>query len=101
MKMLFLTYRDSLQEVMMAFLADQKIAAYTCVPTVHGVGSSGEAFGAFTSHGENAMVLAALSDEQAQKVITAFRIFRRQMSERQQGARIPAKLIVVPCEEIV
>ncbi|WP_455244902.1 hypothetical protein [Petrachloros mirabilis] len=101
MKMLFLTFRDSLQDEILAFLKNQKIHAYTYVPKVHGAGETGDAFGSFLTHGENALVMMALPDEQARVAIEAFRLLRDVLSTRQQGAAIPAKLMVLPCEEIV
>lgn len=101
MKMLVLTFRDSLQEEVLSLLTREKIEGYTMIPTVHGMGGTGAAFGAFTSHGENSLVLLALADESAGRTIEAFRALRSRLSQQQQGAAIPMKLMVMPCEEIV
>ena len=99
--MLLFTFRDSLQDEFSAFFKHQKIQAYTSIPKVHGVGSSGEAFGSFHTQGENVLVLATLPDDQAQRTLEAFRLLRDVLSTRQQGANIPAHLMVLPCEEII
>lgn len=101
MKMLFLTFRDSLQDEMLAFLKNQQIHAYTYIPKVHGAGETGDAFGSFLTHGENALVMVTLPDEHAGQAIEAFRLLRKFLSTRQQGATIPVRLMVVPCEELI
>jgi len=101
MKLLILTFRDSLQDEISAFLKNQKIYAYTYIPKVHGAGKTGEAFGSFLTHGENALVMVTLPDDHARQAIEAFRLLRDVLSQRQQGATIPARLIVLPCEDII
>lgn len=101
MKMLIMTFRDSLEEEVLTFLSDNKIHAYTYIPKVHGTGTTGAAFGRFLTHGENGLILTTLSDEDAHRMTEAFRSFRARLSERQQHAVIPARLMVVPCEEII
>ncbi|MDH4187050.1 MAG: hypothetical protein OEV08_08630 [Nitrospira sp.] len=101
MKMLILTYRDSLQEEVLSFFTQEKIQAYTIIPKVHGLGQTGAAVGSLMSHGENSLVLVALADEPAQQVIAAFRTLRARLTQQQHGAGIPLKLMVMPCEEII
>ncbi len=101
MKMLVLIFRDSLQEEILSLLQHENIQAYTIVPKVHGMGETGAAFGSFTSQGENSLVLLAMADEPARQTIEAFRALRSRLSQRQQGAAIPMKLMVMPCEEII
>lgn len=101
MKMLFLTFRSSLHHEIDAFLKNQHIHAYTYIPKVHGTGDSGHAFGSLLTHGENDLVMAALPDEQAQQAAAAFRLLREVLSQRQKGAGIPAKMMIVPCEDII
>ena len=101
MKMLFLTYRSSLQHEIDAFLKNQNIDAYTSIPKVHGAGESGHAFGSFLTHGENALIIATLPDEQAEQAVAAFRLLREVLTQRQKGAGIPARLMVVPCEDMI
>ena len=101
MKMLIFTFRDSLQDEVLSFLKQENIQAYTYVPKVHGVGQTGAAFGAFLSHGDNAIAMVTLNDEPASRTIESFRSFRTALSQRQQGAAIPLRLMVLPCEEII
>jgi hypothetical protein len=101
MKMLVLIYRDSLQEEILSLLKNEKIQAYTMIPKVHGTGETGAAFGSFTSEGENSLALLALDNEPAHRMIEAFQALRTRLSQYQQGAAIPMKLMVMPCEEII
>lgn len=101
MKMLILIFRDSLQDEISAFIKNQKIQAYTHIPKVHGMGETGAAFGSFLTHGDNAIVLATVPEEQAKTASDAFRLLRDVLSQRQHGAAIPARLMIVPCEEII
>lgn len=101
MKMLIFTFRDSLEEEMLSFLEQENITAYTYLPKVHGAGRTGKAFGAFLTHGDNALAMTTLADEPAFRTIGSFRSFRAALSQRQQGAAIPLRLIVLPCEEII
>ncbi len=101
MKMLLVTYRDSLQEDIQSLLRQAGVHAYTMIPTVHGVGETGAAVGSFLSHGENSLILAALDEESTQRMKDAFRALRASLTQRQHGAVIPMKMMVMPCEEII
>ncbi len=101
MKMLVLIYRDSLQEKILSLLKNEKIQAYTMIPKVHGTGETGAAFGSFMSQGENSLALLALENEPAHRMIEAFQALRTRLSQYQQGAAVPMRLMVMPCEEII
>lgn len=101
MKMLVLTFRDSLQEELLSLLTREKIQAFTMIPKVYGLGETGAAAGSLMSHGENSLVLIMLADESAKRMTEAFRSLRAQLSQQQHGAAIPMKLMVMPCEEII
>ena len=101
MKMLVLIFRHPFQEEILSLLKNEKIQAYTMIPKVYGMGETGAAFGSFTSQGENSLVLLALDNEPAQRMIEAFRALRSRLSQYQQGAAVPMKLMVMPCEEII
>ncbi len=101
MKMLVLIYRDSLQEEILSLLKNEKIQAYTMIPKVHGTGETGAAFGSFMSQGENSLALLALENEPAHRMIEAFQALRTRLSQYQQGAAVPMRLMVMPCEEII
>ena len=101
MKMLVLIFRNSLQEEILSLLKNEKIQAYTMIPKVHGMGETGAAFDSFTSQVENSLVLLALDNEPAHRMIEAFQALRTRLSQYQQGTAIPMKLRVMPCEEII
>lgn len=101
MKMLLVTYRDSLQEDIQSLLRQAGVHAYTMIPKVHGVGETGAAVGSLLSHGENSLILTVLDEASAQQMKEAFRALRTSLSQRQHGAVIPMKLMVVPCEEFI
>ena len=101
MKMLIFTFRDSLQDEVLSFLEREHIQSYTYIPKIQGVGKTGAAFGSLLTHGDNALVMVSLADEPASHTIESFRSFRAALSQRQQGASIPLRLMVLPCEEII
>ena len=101
MKMLVLIFRDSLQEEILSFPKNEKIQEYTIIPKVHGMGETGAAFGSYTSQGENSIALLALDNAPAHRTIEAFQALRTRLSQHQQGAAVPMKLMVMPCEGII
>ena len=83
------------------FLIKEDIRAYTEIPSVHGVGETGAAFGSLTWPGENSVILIALPKDRADRLINAFVTFRHRLTKQQHGAKLPIKLFVLPCEQII
>lgn len=101
MRMLVITFRDSLEQEIHDLLKHEGIKAYTVIPSVQGMGETGPAFGTLTSAGKNAMIFLTLPKERAQQIVVAFTEARDQMAERQHGAKIPMRLFVLPCEQMI
>ena len=101
MKLLVFICRESLQEHLFSFIKEEGIHAYTVAFSLQVTGETGPAFGDLMTHGANALVLSALPDEQAVRAREGFKVFREQLSQRQQGAAVPMKLMVLPCEEMI
>ena len=63
MRILVITFRDSLEQEIHDLLKHRGITAYTVIPSVHGVGETGPAFGTLISAGRNAMIFLTLPRE--------------------------------------
>jgi hypothetical protein len=101
MKMVLLTFRKSLDADVRSLLEKMDIRAYTEIPKVHGIGEAGPAFGSFAFPGENSMILLALPRERACHMIEAFAALRDRLTKQQHDAKVPMKLFVLPCEQIL
>jgi len=101
MKVLVLTFRNSLDAEVRSLLTKEDIRAYSEIPSVHGIGEAGPAFGSLTCPGKNSMILIALPDDRADQLIKAFETFRHRLATQQHGVKLPIKLFVLPCEQII
>lgn len=99
--MIMVIFRRSLDEDIRRLLQDLNINAFTEAPKVFGIGEAGQAFGSLTWPGHNSMILAAMEDEQAERVIGGLRAFRDRMNRQQGGAKIPLRVFVMPCRQVV
>lgn len=101
MKMLLIVFRDSLEEEIHGLLNDLGVKAFTELHKVGGTGETGAAFHSFTWAGMNALVLTALPEDQAERVAKGLKEFRDQRIQQQHGAKIPLRVFVLPCEQVV
>lgn len=104
MKMLMIVFRESLEEDVMRVLKELEVTAFTELPSVIGAGKTGASFHAFRTFATpqtNSMVLTALADDHAEKVIKGLHAYRDQLTERQHGAYIPLRVFALPCEQAV
>lgn len=104
MKMLMIVFRESLEEDVMKVLKELEVTAFTELPSVVGAGEARAAFHAFrtlASPQANSMVLTALADDHAEKVIQGLHAYRDQLSQRQHGAYIPLRVFALPCDKVV
>ncbi len=104
MKMLMIVFRQSLEEDVLKLIRDLGVTAFTELPSVVGAGASHGAYHAFhtfpTAAG-NSIVLTALSDDQAEKIITGLQTYREQLTQQQKGAYVPLRVFVLPCDQAV
>lgn len=104
MKMLMIVFRESLEEDVMKVLKELGVTAFTELPSVIGAGETRAAFQAFrslVSAQSNSMVLTALADEDAEKVIAGLHAYRDRSAQRQHGAYIPLRVFTLPCDQVV
>ena len=101
MQMLMIISRSSLLDDLLALLDSLGVHATTQLPTVHGVGEAGSARGTFDSPASNAVILAALAEEQASHVIAELEAFRSRSAAQRPGGRFPLRVFVLPCTQAV
>jgi hypothetical protein len=98
--MMMVIFRQSLEEDILGLFKELRVQAFTESPKVFGVGEAGHAFASFDWPGHNCMIFSALPDEQAEQVAVALKAFRDHLEQR-QGARIPIRVFLLPCEQVV
>lgn len=101
MKMLMIIFRQSLEEDIMKLLRELGIKAFTELPSVIGAGDAGAAFHTFISPQANSIVLTALTEDHASRVINRLHAYRDQLIEQQHGACIPLRVFALPCDLVV
>jgi hypothetical protein len=47
------------------------------------------------------MILSAMEDHQAERVIVRLKDFRDQCAQVQEGAKIPMRVFAIPCERVI
>lgn len=97
MQMVLIVFRSSLELDLLQVLATLGVRAYTDFQRVMGVGETGARLDTFERPGFNSLILTALDDAEAIRVIDGLRRFRDESAARQQGAKIPLRAFVVPC----
>ena len=101
MKMVMVLYRRSLDQDIRHLLKELDITAFTEAPKVLGIGEAGQAFGSFTWPGHHAIILSAMEDFQAERLIEVLKEFRDHLCGLQGGAKVPMRVFVVPCEQSI
>jgi hypothetical protein len=99
MQMVMIVFRNSLEEDVLSVLRELDVTAYTDLPKVFGVGEAGIAFHSFTWPGFNSMILAALEDRDAARLVRGLVTFHDTARARQDGATIPLRVFVLPCDQ--
>ena len=101
MKLLLIIFRDSIEEEIQGLLKELDVKAFTELRKVEGRGETGAALHSFTWPGANSMILAALEGDQAELVVGRLKAFRDQRLQQQHGVKIPMRVFVLPCEQVV
>jgi hypothetical protein len=101
MKMMLLVFRNSLEEEVLHLLKSLEVKAFTEAPEVLGMGETESAFSSSAARRSNSMILAALEQEQADKVVKGLKAFRNQLSQQEQDAKIPIRAFLLPCEQVI
>jgi nitrogen regulatory protein P-II len=99
MQMLMIVSRSSLLDDLLALLAGLGVEASTHLPNVHGKGEAGAALGTFESPASNAVILAALEEDEARQVVAELEAFRDRSAALRAGGRLPLRVFLLPCTQ--
>jgi nitrogen regulatory protein PII len=98
MKMLLIVFRESIVEQIHTLLKEYEVNAFTELHNVAGRGESGPTVQFFLSPGANCMILAAVSEQLAYRLIDGFTRFR---AEQAMAEHNTVHVFVLPCEQVV
>jgi hypothetical protein len=101
MKMLMMIFKESLEEEIKALLAKHRVSAFTEMHEVTGMGEAGATLHSLAWPGFNNMVLAALPDPEAERLIAAMQEYRHVLERKQGDAKVPFRVFSLPCEMVV
>lgn len=98
MKMLLIVFRQSIVEHVHALLKEYEVNAFTELHNVAGRGETGPTVQFFLSPGANCMILTAVSEQVAYRLIDGFTRFK---AEQGMGQHDSIHVFVLPCEQAV
>ena len=101
MKMIMIVFRESLEEDIRGLLSKNQVEAFTEMVDVVGKSEAGAAFHSLSWPGLNNMILVALPEVQADRVVAALKTFHDQQVRSEHGAKIPMRVFTLPCELVV
>lgn len=101
MKMLVIVFRESLVEQVHALLNDYEVSAFSELHNVAGKGMTGSTSQFFLAPTINRMILTAVSDQLAYRLIDAFTRFRLEQEAAKGDGMFPLHVFVLPCEQAV
>lgn len=101
MKMLVIVFRESLVEQVHAVLHDYDVTAFSELHNVTGKGVTGPTSQFFLAPTTNRMILVAVSDQLAYRLIDAFARFRLEQETAKGSDSFPLHVFVLPCEQVV
>lgn len=101
MKMLLIIFRESMVGPVHALLKDYDVKAFTELQNVGGKGETGPTLHFTLSAGTNRIILVAVSEPVAYRLIDAFTRFRAEQVRRQGDDPVPLHVFVLPCEQVV
>ena len=100
MKTLIIVARDSMLSDLEGLLQSNGVMAYTILNNVMGKGVTGRMYGTFLHPDINAIIFAVLPSDQADRAVSALKIFHATQNELSHGdTPIPLKVFSFPCEE--
>ncbi len=101
MKMLVIVFRESLVKQIHALLNDYEVAAYSELHNVTGKGATGLTSQFFLAPATNRMILTAVSDQLAYRLIDVFARFRLEQETATGDNIVPLHVFVLPCEQVI
>jgi nitrogen regulatory protein PII len=101
MKMLMMIFRASLEGEVLELLEELGVKAFTELQRVGGAGETGSALDSYDWPGVNTMIFAAMVEDQADRVVQRFKAYRDQRVQEQEGLKLPFRVFVLPCLQVV
>lgn len=101
MKMLVIVFRESLVEQVHAVLNEYEVTAFSELHNVAGKGATGATSQFFLAPTTNRMILAAVSEQSAYRLVDGFSRFRLAQEAAQGDNTFPLHVFVLPCEQLV
>ena len=101
MRMLFIVFRESMVEQVHALLKAYEITAFTELQNVGGKGETGPTLHFSLSTGANRIILVAVPEQVAYRLIEGFTRFRAEHVTGQGDKTLPLHVFVLPCEQVV
>ena len=100
MKTLMIIARDSMLSNLEELLQSNGITAYSILNNVMGKGATGRMYGTFLNPDINAIILAVLPSDQADRAVRALKTFHASHKKpSHDDTPIPLKVFSFPCEE--
>lgn len=101
MKMLVIIFRESLALHVHALMKAHDVTAYTEFHNVSGTGETGPTIQFSLATGANRMILAAIPESAAYRLIEGFSRFRAEHIREQPEDLVPLHVFALPCEQVV
>jgi nitrogen regulatory protein PII len=101
MKMLLIVFRQSMVEHIHAMLKEYDVNAFTELHNVAGRGETGPTVPFLLSPGANCMILTAVSEQVAYRLIDGFTRLKEEPAVGQQDDSFPLHVFILPCEQVV
>jgi hypothetical protein len=99
-KMVAVIYRQSLDQDIRRLLKGIDVKDFTEAPKIFGIGDAGDAAHTFPGKGHTCMILSAMREDQAERVIGQLKEFRDDMATIQGTDKVPLRVFAFPCEEM-
>ena len=101
MKMLLIVFRQSIVEHIHALLKEYDVNGFTELHNVAGRGETGPNVQFFLSPGANCMILTAVSEQLAYRLIDGFTRLKAEQGLHQKDNTFPLHVFILPCEQVV
>ncbi|NJN69663.1 MAG: hypothetical protein HC801_04830 [Nitrospira sp.] len=101
MKMLVIVFRESLVEQVHTLLNEYEVTSYSELHNVTGKGATGLTSQFFLAPTTNRMILAAVPEQSAYRLIDAFTRFRLEQEAAKGDNVFPFHVFILPCEQVV
>lgn len=101
MEMLVIVFRESLVEQVHGLLNEYEVTSYSELQNVTGKGATGLTSQFFLAPSTNRMILAAVPEQSAHRLIDGFKRFRLGQEASSGDLMFPLHVFVLPCEQVV